>query len=58
MGRFSWLGGNTDAKADTQSVRRARAHRRSIPTAADAGEAWERADRQRFGPNPFYRRGR
>lgn len=49
MGRFSWLGGRTDPKADQASVRRARNHRRSIPAAESAARNWERNDRRLYG---------
>ena len=48
FGRFTWLGGKPDPKQDAASVRRARAHRRSIPKAARDSERWEARDRQRF----------
>lgn len=40
MGRFSWLGGKDDAKADAESRERAKAHRRSATKADRAGWAW------------------
>jgi hypothetical protein len=54
-GRLSWLGGKNSAKTDAQSANRARAHKRSIPQAAAAGEAWEEADRRRFSRTPRFR---
>ena len=49
-GRFSWLGGRNDKKADAASVRRARAHRRHA-TATDR-RGWhdhDRRDRKVYG---------
>ena len=59
MSFLSWLGGGNDRHlaeetyADRESAtdqaarQRREGHRRSIRNAADAGEAWEQADRRR-----------
>jgi hypothetical protein len=49
-GRFSWLGGRPDAKADAASVRRARAHRRNATKVDRAGwAALDQRDRRLYG---------
>ena len=49
LGNFlrSLAPGNDDALAEDLSAQRRAGHRRSIREAADAGEAWEQADRRR-----------
>lgn len=53
MGRFSWLGGRDDPKADAESIERARKHRTRRPDRA----AQRFADDGRC-PDGFFHTGR
>lgn len=48
-GRFSWLGGKPDPKADAASIRRARRHQRNAAKADREGQRWEDRDRRTYG---------